>query len=100
MSLPYRLAEIEEAIPYADVVSQWANSREKWRAALITNQANTTRLAEFTLELLDAFTPSCKKFLWSDDEGGFTRVRESCQKAAIASGKKALSAEKGLREVR
>ena len=101
MSLSYRLGEIESSIPYNDVNAKWAStSREKWLGAVLRHSASGTKLAELTVELLDAFTMSCKKFLWADDEGGFARVREQCARAAGMSAKKSASAEKGLREVR
>ena len=101
MSISYRLAEIESAIPYDDVDRKWATkARSKWISALVEHRANGTKLAELMLELLDAFTPGGKKFLWSDDEAGFDRVREQCAKAAAAAWTKTAAGAKGLREVR
>jgi hypothetical protein len=101
MSLSYRLGEIESAIPYADVQAKWAStSRDKWLANVLQHHGNGVKMAELTMELLDAFTPSCKDFLWKDDEGGFKRMREACQRVKTSSMKKGASAGKELREVR
>ena len=100
MSISYRLSEIENAIPYGDVNAKWAQtSRDKWLAQILEQHASGVKLAELTVELMDAFTPACKKFLWADDDGGFARVREQAAKAAMTS-KKAVVAEGSLRQVR
>ena len=101
MSLSYRIGEIEQAIPYADVNPKWAStSRDRWVDAVLTHHASGKKLAELTLELLDAFTPACKKFLWADDAAGFARVRDACQRFRMAVAKKPSAPDKGLREVR
>ena len=101
MSLSYRIGEIEQAIPYADVNPKWAStSRDRWVDAVLTHHASGKKLAELTLELLDAFTPACKKFLWADDAAGFARVRDACERFQRAVAKKPSAPDKGLREVR
>ena len=97
-SLSYRLGEIEKAIPYNDVNRKWAStSRNAWVQGVLKNHASASKLAGLCRELMDAFTPGCISFLWSDESAGFTRVRDVC--TAIMNGKKA-SAAKELKDVR
>lgn len=99
MSISYRLSEIEGAIPYSDVHKSFSQKRVSWLKATLEHHQNAYRLAELTLELIDAFTPSCIGFLWPEDPEGYTRLRDSCVRIPTATPIKAKAA-KDLREVR
>jgi hypothetical protein len=89
-SLGYRLSEIERAVPYQDVRPAWAkNSRHSWVVKTFKQAGSASKLAELTLELLDALTPSCIKYLWPEDEDGFSKLRESLLKVSTSKGKDA-----------
>ena len=64
MSLSFRLSEVEKSIAYADVKKSFKQQRDKWLRATLEQQESVQRLAELTLELIDAFTPGCIAFLW------------------------------------
>lgn len=53
--------------------------------------ASAARLAELTLELMEAFTPSCVKYLWPDDEDGFAKLRDSLSKISASKTKDATA---------
>jgi hypothetical protein len=89
-SLGYRLSEIERAVPYQDVRPAWAkNSRHSWVVKTFKQAGSASKLAELTLELLDALTPSCIKYLWPEDEDGFSKLRETLLKVSTSKGKDA-----------
>lgn len=89
-SLGYRLSEIERAVPYQDVRPAWAkNSRHSWVVKTFKQANSASKLAELTLELLDALTPSCIKYLWPEDEDGFSKMRETLLKVSSSKGKDA-----------
>ena len=99
-SLSFRLSEIESAIPYADVKKAFRSTRDKWLRATIDHQQSAHRLAELTLELIDAFTSACIAFLWPDDAKGFAQLRELCVRIPTATSPKQGNAYKQLKEVR
>ena len=99
-TLSFRIAEIENSIPYADVKKEFGKDRERWVSGINEHHGSAAKLAELTLELLEAFTPSCKKFIFADDPGGFERLRKGCQHVIAAPAKKASAAGKELTDVR
>ena len=88
-TLSFRIAEIENSIPYADVKKEFGKDRERWVSGINEHHGSRKaggadpRIARGVYAVVQA------KFIFADDPGGFERLRKGCQHVIAAPAKKA-----------